>query len=99
MNTEVLVVGAGPTGLSLALWLRRLGVRLRIIDQTHQSGTTSRALAVQSRTLELYQQLGIADEVLRAGFKLDEVNLWARGSNVAHVELGDLGTGLSPFPF
>src|SRR5436853_631960 len=59
MRTEVLVVGAGPTGLSLALWLARLGVKLRIIDKTHQSGTTSRALAVQSRTLELYERLGI----------------------------------------
>ncbi len=61
LKTEVLIVGAGPTGLVLALWLARKGVRLRIIDKTAEAGTTSRALAVQARTLEFYTQLGIAD--------------------------------------
>ena len=54
-DTDVLIVGAGPTGLVLALWLARLGVRIRIIDQTAEPGTTSRALAVQARTLEFYR--------------------------------------------
>jgi 2-polyprenyl-6-methoxyphenol hydroxylase-like FAD-dependent oxidoreductase len=60
-RTEALVVGAGPTGLVLALWLRRLGVEVRVIDKTAQPGSTSRALAVHARTLELYRQLGLAD--------------------------------------
>ena len=55
---DVLIVGAGPTGLVLALWLSKLGVRCRIIDKTDAPGTTSRALAVHARTLELYRQLG-----------------------------------------
>jgi 2-polyprenyl-6-methoxyphenol hydroxylase-like FAD-dependent oxidoreductase len=42
----------------LALWLTRLGVRVRIVDKTAEPGTTSRALAVQARTLELYCQVG-----------------------------------------
>jgi NADPH-dependent 2,4-dienoyl-CoA reductase/sulfur reductase-like enzyme len=50
-NPNVLIVGAGPTGLVLALWLTRLGVQVRIIDKTAEPGTTSRALAVQARTL------------------------------------------------
>jgi 2-polyprenyl-6-methoxyphenol hydroxylase-like FAD-dependent oxidoreductase len=54
-GTEVLVVGAGPTGLVLGLWLSRLGARVRIADKTAGPGTTSRALAVQARTLELYR--------------------------------------------
>ena len=58
-QTEVLIVGAGPTGLVLALWLAKLGVKIRIIDKTAEPGTTSRALAVQARTLELYQQLDL----------------------------------------
>jgi NADPH-dependent 2,4-dienoyl-CoA reductase/sulfur reductase-like enzyme len=54
----VLIVGAGPTGLVLALWLAHLGVRVRIMDKTAEPGTTSRALAVQVHTLEFYQQIG-----------------------------------------
>src|SRR5438093_1395193 len=59
-ESDVLVVGAGPTGLVLALWLTRLGIRVRIVDKTAEPGTTSRALAVQARTLELYRQVGLA---------------------------------------
>ncbi len=56
-QSEVLIVGAGPTGLVLALWLTKFGVKVRIVDKTTEPGTTSRALAVQARTLELYRQL------------------------------------------
>jgi 2-polyprenyl-6-methoxyphenol hydroxylase-like FAD-dependent oxidoreductase len=59
-DSEVLIIGAGPTGLVLALWLTRMGVRVRIVDKTAEPGTTSRALVVQGRTLELYNQIGIA---------------------------------------
>ena len=55
-ETDVLIVGAGPTGLVLALWLTRLGIRVRIIDKAAEPGTKSRALAVQARTLELYHR-------------------------------------------
>ena len=75
-NTDMLIVGAGPTGLVLALWLTRLGVRVRIIDKTAEPGTTSRALAVQARTLEFYRQIGLADAVVAGGRKLAAVNLW-----------------------
>ena len=66
MDTEVLVVGAGPTGLALALWLKRFGVAVRIVDNDDGPGETSRALVVHARTLEFYRQLGIADEVIAA---------------------------------
>src|SRR3954462_12387537 len=67
MAREVLIVGAGPTGLVLAVWLARLGMRIRIIDKAEERGTTSRALAVQVRTLELYRQLGFAGRRGRGG--------------------------------
>src|SRR5437870_11405569 len=98
-NTDVLIVGSGPTGLVLALWLTRLGVRVRIIDKTSEPGTTSRALAVQARTLELYGQLGIADLVVERGRKVNAANLWVAGRRVAHVVFGDMGVGLSPYPY
>src|SRR4051794_29907772 len=58
-DVQVLIVGAGPTGLVLALWLTKLGVNVRIIDKTAEPGTSSRALAVSARTLELYRQVGM----------------------------------------
>jgi 2-polyprenyl-6-methoxyphenol hydroxylase-like FAD-dependent oxidoreductase len=96
---DVLIAGAGPTGLVLALWLRRFGVRVRIIDKTAEPGTTSRALAVQARTLELYAQMGLAEEVVERGRKVYAANLWVRGKRRAHLPFGDFGAGLSPFAF
>ncbi len=98
-ESDVLVVGAGPTGLVLALWLTRLGIRVRIVDKTAEPGTTSRALAVQARTLELYRQVGLADAVVDAGRKAVAVNLWVAGRQVGHVAFGDMGQGLSPYPY
>jgi 2-polyprenyl-6-methoxyphenol hydroxylase-like FAD-dependent oxidoreductase len=98
-DPAVLVVGAGPTGLVLALWLARLGVRVRIVDKTAEPGTTSRALAVQARTLELYRQFGLADAVLERGRKIAAANLWVAGKKAARIALGDMGQGLSPFPY
>jgi 2-polyprenyl-6-methoxyphenol hydroxylase-like FAD-dependent oxidoreductase len=54
----VLIAGAGPTGLVLALWLTKLGVKVRIVDQVAEPGTTSRALAVQARTLSYITRSG-----------------------------------------
>ncbi|HEV8548588.1 MAG TPA: FAD-dependent oxidoreductase [Polyangiaceae bacterium] len=99
MDAEVLVVGAGPTGLVLALCLARLGVRVRIVDKTAEPGTTSRAVAVQARTLEFYRQLGFASEVIDAGLEFAAINVWAGGQKRAHANFGQLGHDLSPFPF
>src|SRR5580693_9707603 len=98
-NTDVLIVGAGPTGLVLGLWLTHFGVSVRIIDQTAEPGTTSRALAVQARTLELYSQIGLADEVVKRGRKVTAVNLWVEGRKAAHAVIGEFGAGISPFSF
>jgi len=99
VNTEVLIAGAGPTGLAMALWLARLQVPFRIVDRHPQPAAESRALAVHARTLELYAQAGFADTAIANGVKLEALNLWARGKRAAHVDLGDLGAGLSPFPY
>jgi len=95
----VLIVGAGPTGLVLALWLTRLGVKVRIIDKTAEPGTTSRALAVQTRTLEFYRQIDLATTVVEHGVRLVVANFWVRATRVARARFGDGGVGLSPFPY
>ena len=96
---EVLIVGAGPTGLALALWLTRLGVGLRIIDRTSEPGTTSRALAVQARTLELYRQVGLTDRLLGSGHRVPAINLWVKGEHAARMPFENVGKGLTPYPF
>jgi 2-polyprenyl-6-methoxyphenol hydroxylase-like FAD-dependent oxidoreductase len=96
---QVLIVGAGPTGLVLALWLARTGVPFRLIDREAGPGGESRAMAVQARTLEFYRQLGIADDVIAAGFRMDRLHLRDETREVAAVPLGRVGKGLSPYPF
>jgi 2-polyprenyl-6-methoxyphenol hydroxylase-like FAD-dependent oxidoreductase len=98
-QTEVLIVGAGPTGLVLALWLARLGVKVRIIDKTAEPGTTSRALAVQARTLELYQQLDLSEAVIAQGHRVPAVNLWVKGEAATRLVFENVGSGLTPYPF
>jgi 2-polyprenyl-6-methoxyphenol hydroxylase-like FAD-dependent oxidoreductase len=97
--TEVLICGAGPTGLVLALWLRKLGVAVRIIDLAAQPGTTSRALAVQARTLELYRQLDLTQAVREGGWQVPAINLWARGEPRARVPFEVIGADLTPYSF
>jgi 2-polyprenyl-6-methoxyphenol hydroxylase-like FAD-dependent oxidoreductase len=98
-TTEVLIAGAGPTGLTLALWLVRQGVAVRLIDKDAGPGETSRAMAVQARTLELYRQLGLAEEVAAAGLRDPALNVWVRGRHRARLDLRDAGRHLTPFPF
>jgi len=98
-ETGILIIGAGPTGLVLALWLTKLGVKLRIIDKTAEPGTTSRALAVQARTLELYRQLDLTEAVVAKGHQVPAVNLWVRGEAAARVAFGSVGSDLTPYPF
>jgi 2-polyprenyl-6-methoxyphenol hydroxylase-like FAD-dependent oxidoreductase len=98
-QTEVLIIGAGPTGLVLALWLTRLGVKIRIIDKTAEPGTTSRALAVQARTLELYRQLDLAEDVIARGHRVLAGNFWIGGERKGRILFNDIGKGLTPYPF
>ncbi|PGH26631.1 hypothetical protein AJ80_01760 [Polytolypa hystricis UAMH7299] len=97
--TDVLIVGAGPTGLVLALWLTRQGVKVRIVDKDDAKASTSRALVIHSRTLELYRQLDLAEKVVANGHKIEATNIWSEGSHRGHVPLGDVGSGLTPYPF
>ena len=98
-QTDVLIVGAGPTGLVLALWLTKLGVKVRIIDKTAEPGATSRALAVQARTLELYRQLDLTAAVIAEGHQVPAVNLWVKGEAAARLSFESVGSRLTPYPF
>ena len=99
MDTDVLVVGAGPTGLMLANQLVRRGVRARIIDRHAAPSRETRALGVQARTLEIYAQLGVVDRALELGKRGTGANVWAQGRRMARVPLGEAGKTATPYPF
>jgi 2-polyprenyl-6-methoxyphenol hydroxylase-like FAD-dependent oxidoreductase len=99
MDTDVLIVGAGPTGLMLANQLVRRGVKVQIIDRHSGPAQQSRAMAVQARTMEIYSKLGIADQAIALGKAGTGANLWSAGAWRARIPLGDIGQDLSPFPY
>ena len=99
MDTDVLIVGGGPTGLMLANQLARRGVRAMIIDRSSGPAQQTRAMAVHARSLEIYQKLGIAERALELGKIGGAANMWAKGKRRARIPIGDIGKGLSPFPF
>ncbi len=96
---EVLIVGAGPTGLMLANQLARRGIRALIIDRHAGPSLQTRALGVQARTLEIYAQLGIVGRALELGKRGDGANIWADGRRMARVPLGETGRGVTPYPY
>src|SRR6266542_215746 len=99
MDADVLIVGAGPTGLMLANQLGRRGVRTLLVDRHSGPSLETRALGVQARTLEIYAHLGLVERALDLGKRATGANLWAQGRRTARVPLGDIGRDLSPYPF
>src|SRR5712671_4730126 len=98
-EAEVLIVGAGPSGLVLALCLTRLGVKFRIVEKNSGPGQASRAIAVQARVLEFYRQLGFADDVVNGGLKMELLHLRKGTREIAILPFRDFGKNLSAFPF
>ncbi|KAG6308783.1 hypothetical protein E4U45_006696 [Claviceps purpurea] len=97
-ETDVLIVGAGPTGLVLALWLSKLGIKVRLIDKAAQAATSTRAIVVQARTLELYDQLDptLADELCENAHPIGALNIWVRGTRAFRLPIIDVGKRLTP---
>src|SRR5829696_87018 len=95
---NVLIVGAGPTGLALALQLQALGVPFRIIDRQLDRARESRALAVQPRTLELLRTVGVADELVERGNDAVKLQMHV-GARVARLRLFDIGLEYTAYPF
>jgi 2-polyprenyl-6-methoxyphenol hydroxylase-like FAD-dependent oxidoreductase len=98
-DTDILVVGAGPTGLMLANQLARRGLKPLIIDRHAGPAEQTRAMAVQARTMEIYAKMGVIDEALARGAVAGAANMWANGRWTARVPIGDIGRNLSPYPF
>jgi 2-polyprenyl-6-methoxyphenol hydroxylase-like FAD-dependent oxidoreductase len=86
MNSEVLIIGAGPTGLTLAIELVRSGIAVRIVDKSRpRPKYESRAIGIHARTMEIFNSLGVLDEMLANGLKWHGFNFHAGGKQVGRL--------------
>src|SRR5215203_2978664 len=95
---DVLVVGAGPTGLTLAAHLHAFQARFRIVDRQDGPVRESRALAIQPRTLEVFHALGVADAMVERGNPAVRLQMHT-GSRTAEAPLFDIGLDDTAYPF
>jgi 2-polyprenyl-6-methoxyphenol hydroxylase-like FAD-dependent oxidoreductase len=95
-SPDVLIVGAGPTGLSLALALVQQGIQVRLVDKAPSFSGISKAVTLQPRTLEIFQLLGVADRLLRAGVPTGHMNMHVGRKRATVLHYDRLQSG---FPF
>lgn len=98
IKTDVIIIGAGPTGLMAANQLQRHGINFKIID--YKSGPTieSRALAVTARSMEVYQQLNLDQIILDNAVQVKGFELYLNGKKKIEISMANIGEGLSDFP-
>lgn len=96
LEQEVVVVGAGPTGLALGAELQRAGVSALILDRLAAGENTSRASAIHARTLEVLEPMGATPELVRQGLPVQIFRLRNRGRVLATIDFKDLKTN---YPF
>ncbi|NVN49344.1 FAD-dependent oxidoreductase [Mycolicibacterium hippocampi] len=95
-QTDVLVIGAGPTGLTIATDLARRGIRTRIVDAAAGPNTETRALGMQARSLELFEKHGITSELLARGLQTHTFNVFSENHQILRTSFAQLD---SPYPF
>jgi 2-polyprenyl-6-methoxyphenol hydroxylase-like FAD-dependent oxidoreductase len=99
MKTDVVIVGAGPTGLALACQLIRYGVDFVIFDKKETTTPHSKAIGVQARTLEIYEQIELAGKLVEQGWITENASLIEGGEVRGVIDLSTIGEGMSPYPF
>src|SRR5512133_1109229 len=97
-RTQVLIVGAGPPGLMMACQLAIRNIPFRIIDKREQHRGGSGALIVHARSLEILNQMGIADQAIREGIVAGKINIVFNGQKPLTLILNKMGNGLTKFP-
>jgi 2-polyprenyl-6-methoxyphenol hydroxylase-like FAD-dependent oxidoreductase len=99
IQTDVIIIGAGPTGLALACQLVRSGIDFVIIEQNQGVTPYSKALGVHARTLEIYEQMGLAQQAIDRGTIAGAARLLTGGKVRAELDLSNLGAGLTAYPY
>jgi 2-polyprenyl-6-methoxyphenol hydroxylase-like FAD-dependent oxidoreductase len=87
VSNDVLVVGAGPVGLTVAIELRRRGVGCRIIDRLTQAAPYAKAVGIQPRTLEVWEQQGLVRDVLDAAIQMRGQIVYVNGEQVSRLDI------------
>jgi len=98
-STDVLIAGAGPTGLMMACQLAINHIPFRIIDKNEDHTTQSRALVIQARSVEILDQMGIADKAIQQGKITRAIGAFFNGKKAFRVTVNDMGAGLTKFPY
>jgi 2-polyprenyl-6-methoxyphenol hydroxylase-like FAD-dependent oxidoreductase len=99
MKTDVLIIGAGPTGLALACQFVRYGIDFVIIEKSEGVTAYSKALGVHARTLEIYEQLSLAQQAVEQGAIARKARMLKGGEVRAELDLSNLGVGLTAYPY
>jgi 2-polyprenyl-6-methoxyphenol hydroxylase-like FAD-dependent oxidoreductase len=98
ITTDVLIVGAGPVGLMAANQLARFGIDFVIIDSKAAPTLESRAMAVSPRSMELYDQLNLAQTILEDTSDIQGLYIYNNGHQKANIDFTNAGYGISDFP-
>ncbi|MBS0350688.1 MAG: FAD-dependent monooxygenase [Proteobacteria bacterium] len=98
MKTDILIVGAGPTGLMMACQLLRFGINFRIIDQQSEQTNESRAFGIQARSMEIFDNLDLAEAFLRKASKINSVNFYINGQHELKLNFNSRALATTPFP-
>lgn len=98
MKTEVIIVGAGPTGLMAACQLQRFGIEFIIVDVKSQPTKESKATILTARSLEIYQQMGLYEKMKQQGITVKALSIYVNGKKKTDFIIGDAGVGLTDFP-
>lgn len=96
---DVLISGAGPTGLMLACLLAHEGVPFRIFDLAEGGAKESRALGVWPKSMELFQSIGLIDRVLKQGRPVHGASAYLNGRNLANISFSGIGRNDTPYPY
>jgi 2-polyprenyl-6-methoxyphenol hydroxylase-like FAD-dependent oxidoreductase len=98
-NNQVLIVGAGPSGLMAAAQLLRWGIRPRIIEANAGPTLQTRALGVQARSMEIYRQMGLESEVFARGIPAKYATIFTEHGRLGQLSMEHIGAGLSAYPY
>lgn len=91
-EVAVLIVGSGPIGMSMAILLKMRGISYRIVEKNSGPSTSTKAIAIHSRSLEIFREMGVADKMVETGFAIKNFSIQAKDKKVLNYDFSLLNT-------